>query len=48
MTSARMLGLCGLVASTLSMLGGFCHLDALIGAGGVVMLVGNVYAMVRA
>lgn len=48
MSSARVLGICGLIAATLSAIGGFADVPALLGVAGVVMVAGNVYATVRA
>lgn len=41
----RTLGTCGLASSVLCMIGGFAKMPALIGAGGAVMVAGNLYAM---
>lgn len=47
MTAVRMLGVCGLLSALFSFAGGFLDRPGLIGAGGLVMIVGNVYAMVK-
>jgi hypothetical protein len=43
----RVLGVCGLAAAVLSATGGFADVPVLIGIGGAVMLIGNVYAVWR-
>lgn len=45
MTSVRFLGLCGLIASVLTSIAGFLKSPVLLGIAGVVMIVGNIYAM---
>ncbi len=45
MTAVRMLGACGLLSAACSALGGFTATPALVGAAGVVMLVGNLFAL---
>jgi len=47
MTPIQILGLCGLTSSALVAVGGFIGIPALIGIAGVVMLVGNAYALVQ-
>ena len=44
-SAVRVLGLCGLVASACSTAAGFLDMPALLGIGGVVMVVANVYAL---
>lgn len=47
MSAVRVLGACGFASALLSAAGGFAGITWLIGAAGVVMLAGNIYAMVR-
>ena len=47
MSAVRVLGACGLLSAFLSMFGGFTDAPALIGFAGLVMVAGNLYAMVR-
>lgn len=46
-SSVRVLGICGLTASALAAAGGFLDKPYLIGVGGLVMVIGNLYAMWR-
>lgn len=46
LSSVRVLGACGLAASLCAALGGFFDRPALLGAGGAVMFLGNLYALV--
>jgi hypothetical protein len=46
-TSARMLGICGLTASVCAAAGGFMDKPWLLGFGGCVMIVGNLYALLK-
>lgn len=47
-TSARVLGVCGLVAAILSTASGFLAAPSLLGISGAVMVGANLYAMVKA
>ena len=47
MTSARVLGICGLVAAALTMAAGYASMPVLLGVSGTVMMIGNLYAMRR-
>ena len=44
-TPVRALGAAGIIAATLSSIGGFANTPSLVGAAGAVMLVGNLYAL---
>lgn len=44
-TPVRALGAAGIIAATLSSVGGFANAPSLVGAAGAVMLVGNLYAL---
>jgi hypothetical protein len=46
-SAARVLGVCGLVSAALSMASGFAASPVLLGVAGLVMVVGNLYAMVK-
>lgn len=47
MTPVRMLGACGMLAALYSAISGFTDTPYLLGVAGLVMLLGNVFAMVR-
>ena len=47
MTSVRFLGACGLMASALAAASGYVGMPILLGFWGAVMIVGNVYSLVR-
>lgn len=47
MTSARMLGVCGIVAAGFSSVGGFCRVSEFIGVAALVMLFGNIFSVLR-
>lgn len=42
MSGARILAVCGVIASVCSMAGGFLDMPVLMGIGGAVMLFGNI------
>lgn len=48
LSSARVLGFGGLIGAGLIGVGGFCDVPILVGLSGAVMIVANLYAMVKA
>jgi len=45
MRAVRVLGACGILSAACSTLGGFMNLPALVGLAGLVMLIGNIFAL---
>ncbi len=46
MRAVKVLGACGIISAACSALGGFAAQPALLGVAGVVMLFGNIFALV--
>lgn len=46
MRSVRVLGACGLLSAAFSSFGGLANIPMLIGIGSLVMLLGNIFALV--
>lgn len=43
----RVLGICGFLCAILTMIGGFINNHWLIGIGSMIMVVANIYAIIR-